>query len=105
MLAHHRVIRYLLNLEELGEKCHQTFQLPKRNVEQLTDQKADEKVPLGHRRTACAFDPLVERERIRELADALHRQMQVLDQPFRVYRQWRGAQSFLEIPGVELGLP
>ena len=86
MPAHNRVIRHFLDLEELVEKRHQTFQLPESYIEQLTDQIAHEQVTLWHRRAASAFDPLVEREHIRELADALHGQMRVLDQPFRVHR-------------------
>jgi hypothetical protein len=87
------MIRYVLDLEVIGQDGHQTFQLPECNIEQLTDQEADEQVPFRHRRAACALDPLVERERIRELADALHRQMQVLDEPLRIDGQRRGAQS------------
>ena len=84
--THHRMIWNIHDLEVLGQEQHQTFQLSECYVEQLTHQKANEQVPLRHWWTASAFDPLVERERIRELADALHRQMQVLDQPFRVDR-------------------
>jgi len=89
VFAQHCVIWNFLDLEELGKKRHKTFQLAEGDIEQLTDQKTDEQVTFRHRRTACAFDPLVERERIRELANALHGQMQVLDQPFRVDRPRR----------------
>jgi len=73
-------------------------------IEQLSEQEADHQVPLANGRTSRPPPPLPERESVSQVANPLHREMQIPYQPPTVSGTARYLDLVLQSPGVNPAL-